>query len=242
MTIRSGLSPVLAGLVSCLAVAAVDAAEIVVIESTAPGIESGSILDSAATVSVPAGSFIVVVEEDGSSRTIDGPWDAPLAAAATDGGGGLVASLGKLVAERETEHQVLGAIRAAPGQVALDSFVVDITRTGPVCVPDGGAPVLWRPGTMAAESEITLTAPDGTSARLLWPDGAQRLAWPESLPAGTGARYAVRLATAPRPVGVELRRIPADIVAGPAQAAWMYEQGCVSQAGKVLADATRPAG
>lgn len=214
------------------------AEEIVIIESTAPGIEAGAILDSADKVSVPEGAMIVVVEADGSTRTIDGPYEAALDAAAKGGeaDGGLIANLGKLVSERENERQVLGAIRAAPGQVPQEIYVVDIGRSGNVCVPADGEIVLWRPETMAAESETTLSDMDsGGDATVLWSAGEQTLDWPAALTPRDGARYAVRLDIAPRPAEIRLRLVPGKLQGDAARAAWMAGAGCRRQAERLLA-------
>ena len=231
----------LAGLALVAGVTAAGAEEIVIIESSAPDVEAGAILDSADVVNVPAGTSIVIVEPDGSTRTIEGPFQAALGAAGEggDAGGGLIANLGKLVSEREESRQVLGAIRAAPGQVAESVYVVDVGRSGDVCIADGASVRLWRPATMAAETEMTLTdAAAGGSATVLWLEGAQTLDWPSALPPADGARYAVRLDIAPRPAEVRLRFIPDDVVSDAARAAWMADAGCRRQAGQLLAHLT----
>lgn len=214
---------------------AAQASEIVVIESTAPGLEAGAFLDPGEAVSVPAGASIVIVEPDGSTRTVDGPFEGPLGAAAApdSGSGGLMANLGKLVSEREEEKQVLGAIRAAPGQVAEAVYVVDVGRSGDVCVPEGAAIRLWRPALMAAESETVLTG-SFEPVTALWLEGEQFLDWPAALPAEDGGRYAIRLAIAPRPAEVRLRFVPASLETDARRAAWMAGAGCRRQAERLL--------
>lgn len=215
---------------------AAQASEIVVIESTVPGLEAGAFLDPAEAVSVPAGASIVIVEPDGATRTVDGPFEGALGAVgATDAGsGGLMANLGKLVSEREEEKQVLGAIRAAPGQVAEAVYVVDVGRSGDVCVPEGAAIRLWRPALMAAESETVLTADSGAPVTALWLEGEQFLDWPAALAAEDGGRYAIRLAIAPRPAEVRLRFVPASLETDARRAAWMAGAGCRRQAERLL--------
>lgn len=211
--------------------------EIVIIESTAPLIEAGVILDSADVVDVPDGTEIVIVEEDGSSRTITGPYNAPISAAGSSSGdSGLIASIGKLVEARRTEQQVLGAIRAAPGQVAPDVYAIDIARSRTVCIPSNTAPTLWRPATLALESEILVTRDaDGAVNTRLWPKGKQFLSWPDSPKAKDGERYTIRLRALPRPSKIDVRIMPLSLTSFAEKSGWMFQQGCRRQAERLLA-------
>lgn len=210
---------------------AATAAEIVIIESTVPDIEAGSIVADTDAITVPAGELIVIVEEDGSSRTIEGPFEGAIGSAGEAEGGGLIANLGKLVQDREESRQVLGAIRAAPGQIAPEVFLIDVARSGVACVPDGDAIRLWRPETLGMETEFALEAAGGAAAvRVLWPENAQTLDWPGGLAAVDGTAYRARLMAAPRPSEITLRRIPADLSSDAERIAWMIEAGCRRQA------------
>jgi hypothetical protein len=211
--------------------------EIVIIESTAPLIEAGVILDSADVVNVPDGTEIVIVEEDGSSRTITGPYNAPISAAGSSSSDqGLIASIGKLVEARKTEQQVLGAIRAAPGQIAPNVYAIDIARSRTVCIPSNTAPTLWRPATLALESEISVTRDaDGAVDTRLWPKGEQSLSWPDNPKAKDGERYTIRLRALPRPSKIDVRVIPPSITSFAEKSSWMFQQGCRRQAERLLA-------
>ena len=228
----------LAGLVLFLALAcssSLAAAEIVIIESTAPGLDAGSMIGADEIVTVPEGAWIVIVEPDGSSRTIEGPYEAAIGAAgAITGGGDLIAGLSKLVAERENEQQILGALRAAPGQIAERVFVVDVARSRTTCVPANQPLVLWRPTTMAVEAETRIETGGGESAVLLWPEGEQELDWPPLLIPGDGEHYLVRLDTAPRPAVIEFRLIPVAITSDAERAVWMLNAGCRRQAERLV--------
>lgn len=213
------------------------AAEIVVIESTVSEVEAGAILEDTDTVSIPAGKMIVVVEEDGSSRTIDGPFEGALGSTGAAESAGLVANLGKLVRDREESRQVLGAIRAAPGQVPPEVFLVDVARSGTNCVPAGKPVRFWRPATMAMESELIVEALGvSESTRLLWPANSQLAEWPAGVTLSDGTAYRMRLAEASRSFELTLRVIPAEIEQALEQAAWMIDAGCRRQARMVLAE------
>lgn len=207
------------------------AAEIVILESTAPGVEAGAIVQDSDPVDVPDGTMLLIVEEDGTTREIAGPFNGPIGSAGGEGnGGGLIANLGKLVKDRETKRQVLGAIRAAPGQVPPDLYLIDAARSGTVCIPAGDAPVLWRPLTMAAETEVNLDGDEQGHGRFVWTGASQTADWPVEVTLSDGAAYALRLGLAPRPTELVVRLIPAEVTKPPARAAWMYEAGCRRQA------------
>jgi hypothetical protein len=211
------------------------AAEIVVIESTVVEIEAGSILDDAQTVSVPEGGMIVIVEEDGSSRTIEGPFEGTLASQGQSDDGGLVANLGKLVRNREESRQVLGAIRAAPGQVPAEVYMVDVARSGINCVLAGKPARLWRPETMSMETELSLESLNGSAVvQVLWANADQVLDWPKQVPASDGSKYRVRLAEASRSFDITIRQVPVEIEEITERIAWMAEAGCRRQARMAL--------
>lgn len=209
----------------------VHSAEIIILESTAPGIEAGSIVQDTDIVQIPDGAVILIAEEDGTTRDIAGPYNGPAGSAGTGGGGGgLIANLGKLVQERENKRQVLGAIRAAPGQVPPDLYLIDAARSETVCLPAGHAPRLWRPATMAAETEVSIRLSDGPSANFLWGSTEQTADWPVEVALRDGGDYALRLGIVPRPTQLSIRLVPSSMEKPTAQAAWMHEVGCRRQA------------
>lgn len=215
----------------------VHSAEIIVLESTAPGIEAGSIVQDTDIVQIPDGAVILVAEEDGTTRDIAGPYNGPAGSAGTgtgEGGGGLIANLGKLVQDRENTRQVLGAIRAAPGQVPPDLYLIDAARSETVCLPAGLAPRLWRPATMAAETEVSIRLFDGPSANFLWGSAEQIADWPAAVTLRDGGDYALRLGIAPRPTQLSIRLVPSSLAKPTAQAAWMYNAGCRRQAALLI--------
>lgn len=210
-------------------------AEIIVLESTAPGIEAGSIVQDTDSVEVPDGTMILLVEEDGTTRDISGPFIGPVGSAGAAGnGGGLIANLGKLVQDRENKRQVLGAIRTAPGQVPPDLYLIDAARSETVCIPEGLEPRLWRPATMAAETEVRLRMANGSSKSFLWPARKQTAKWPSDVALRDDGNYALRLGIAPRPTELSVRLIPESIKLPTVQAAWMFQAGCRRQAALLI--------
>ncbi len=205
---------------------------VVVLSGQVGDLGPGSVVDSATPVDLPAGAVLVVNDATGQTRTIAGPYAGPIGNSASAGGdGGLVASLGQLVASRDAEQSTLGAIRSAPGQTTRDPQVLTVTNSSVQCAPADGAIRLWRPGTMDVDSRLAITDM-ATNARteVIWHAGDAALAWPAGLPATDGGRYRIELDVAPRAIELELHFVPTGLDATDRLAAWMSGVGCRRQA------------
>ncbi|MCA8926667.1 MAG: hypothetical protein KDC18_01255 [Alphaproteobacteria bacterium] len=248
MTVRLWRTLLLAiGLVmaaGAMTAGALHAAPVVVLSSTVPGLQPGSMVDSATAVAVPAGGMVMINDAAGKTRTIAGPYDGPIGeTAAKAGDGGMMANLGRLVASRDTEQTRLGAVRAAPDQQLRDPALITVAHSATQCgLPE--APLrLWRPGTMDGDNRLTITdLASGASAERVWHAGRTVIDWPATLPARDGARYRIRLEIAPRPVELELHRAPAGLDTPARLAAWMESVGCRRQALLLLDTLTAPQG
>lgn len=94
---------------------AVEAADLVVINSNAPGIAKGAVIDDAKPISVPAGSRVSLVSATGAVVTINGPFDGPPSQRAGGGGGD-----GRLVASLATLLQGTPPTRPSSGRIAAE--------------------------------------------------------------------------------------------------------------------------
>ena len=73
------------GLVLVLSALPAPAAEFVVVAGGAPGLMPGQVVQSGATLEIPAGASVTLVSESGKTLTLKGPHSGP---AGTGGGGG----------------------------------------------------------------------------------------------------------------------------------------------------------
>lgn len=97
---------------AALCAGAASAADYVILDSTAAGIEPGIVVDGGADVSIPNGAQVVLIDPAGETVVVDGPYDGTLSAAAASGQEGLGSALGRLTTSRGEDTTVLGAVRA----------------------------------------------------------------------------------------------------------------------------------
>jgi hypothetical protein len=94
--------------ISFLHPVAVLAADVVVLESSAPEIAVGAVVAEDRSVTIPAGRSVTVIMPDGETRIVQGFYQGPLGAArgrATDAASALTGARGG-------DTRVLGAVRA----------------------------------------------------------------------------------------------------------------------------------
>lgn len=225
----------LAAVLLILAVPA-SAADLVVVDSSTPGIKLGQIVAEGATLDVPAGATVILVSQSGKTLTLNGPFSGVPEAAG--GGGGqdqdLVASLSKLLGGG-TESGGLGVMRAVKTTEPTDPWVIVVTRTGTHCAAAGGTTRFWRSSISKATSLSLRLMPNGGKAEVDWPAGAETLAWPAGVEMKDGASYLVRLKNRSSAAKLSLHLIPDDLPTDAHKAARMADLGCTKQAKKLLA-------
>lgn len=89
------------------------AGDVVILESTAPQVAVGDVIDEAHPVVIPAGASVSMIMSDGETRLVEGPYEGPLAAAVGEAGGAAAA----LSSSRGGDTRVLGAVRAPSWEI-----------------------------------------------------------------------------------------------------------------------------
>ncbi|MDG5494868.1 hypothetical protein [Niveispirillum sp. BGYR6] len=204
------------------------AAELVVVESSAPALAPGQVLDSEAALSLPAGSRLVLVSADGATINLQGPFSGKPGNGAGGSSGGVTQSLASLLSARDSDTASLGAVRAASSAQPLPRpWLVDASQSGHGCLQPGAAPVLWRAATAA--TDLTLAPADRAwTATTPWPAGAQDLALPADVPFADGATYLFDMDG--KSSAVTLHVAPEAVKGDRMLAAWMLAKGCERQA------------
>jgi hypothetical protein len=215
--------------------AATDAAQWVVIDSTAPGFEVGQILDDSRPLDVPAGASLTVIGEDGTVTAIAGPFSGVPGGKASTGASGLMEALSRLVRGEGASAASLATMRQAGPIEPPDPWAIDITRSGDHCVRAEGAPALWRASAGDASTLTIRAFPTGPRSKTEWPAGADTVAWPGDVPIADGADFMVRLNGRPTAARITLRVAPTSLPSEAHYAAWMAEAGCRQQAQALLA-------
>lgn len=229
-----------AALMIALPLAPVWAAELLVIGSENADIEEGAIVDAQATVRLAPGARLTLIAEDGTSITLEGPYEGPPleGAARAPAGRTLLRALGALFAAGGgRQGSTKGATRGGPaGGADLGAWLIDTGSQGDACTPNGAPVRLWRAKSERA-SVLKLTHKGArASADVDWPAGAATLAWPGEVPIEDGADYLVRLKGVLVARTLTLHVVPGNLPSEAHRAAWMAERGCLSQARALLAE------
>lgn len=213
------------------------AQDLVIVNSTAPSLKPGQMVESDSPIEVPAGASVTLVSESGKILTLKGPRSGP---PGMGGGGGgdanLLSSLSGLLSASGKETASLGTMRAvAPPMPPDDPWVINIGRSGDHCVPKGGPVTLWRAKSAKAVSLSLKSLTDRSKSKAAWPAGASSLQWPAGMTIADGAKYLARLKGSRTASKLVLHLVPGDLPSDAHRAAWMAGKGCVKQARRLLA-------
>jgi hypothetical protein len=203
---------------------------VVVSDSADFGYKQGALIEDGATIRVPGGKSLLLIDASGKGRTINGPYDGKL----DSGGAGsspdpsVIRALQHIFGERA--DLAAGAVRAAGERPQPpDPQLIDIADSATVCAVPGATPQLWRPKP-TNRTTLTLTRMGtGEHAEIDWPSGQTTMPWPASLPIVDGESYQAMIPgalTRPRLV-VKVVAIGAPTVA---EAGKLADAGCRGQA------------
>ncbi len=221
------------------------AGQLIVIDSTAPELVRGQILDGSKPLGLAAGTRVTLVAEDGQVTTLKGPFSGrPGAGPGVPGGSGLMGSLSRLVGGPSAASGTLAVMRGSRGADPADAWAVNLVRSVHVCVRAGATPVLRRNKSRVANILTVKALPDGPDKSVEWPAGSDRIGWPEGLALTDGGRYLARGSSRKSLAGMSGRttettlvahRVPGGLASDAHRAAWMAENGCMGQARALLA-------
>jgi len=225
-------SVVLAGIASGTA----SAGQLVVVESTTPGLGPGQILDGLKPLTLAAGARVTVIAEDGRIRSLVGPFSGvPDPSDPPPAERSLVASLSRLIVGPSRE-MVLGTLRANISPDPLDPWAVNVFRSGIHCVVEGSVPRLWRPDSKRAVTLGMKMLPYGAKVASNWPAGVATIDWPKGLILKDGSEYLVKRGKGLTATKVNMRLVPEDLPTDAHRIMLMADRGCIRQARRLLHD------
>ncbi len=242
------MRPVLVSFLAFLWVAMAQGAfagQLIVIDSTAPELVPGEVVDGSKLLGVAAGARVTLIAEDGQVTTLKGPFSGrPGAGPGVPGGSGLIGSLSRLVGGPSAASGALGVMRGSRVANPADAWAVNLVRSVHVCVRAGATPVLRRKKSRMARILTVKALPDGAEKSVEWPAGSDRIGWPEGLALTDGGRYLVRVSSRKSLAGMSGRTtettlvahlVPGGLPSDAHRAAWMADIGCIGQARALLA-------
>lgn len=208
----------------------------VVVGSTAPAFTVGTLVEEDATLEVPQGASLTLIDAGGKIKIIEGPFLGRLRSEIEQDpeSNSFLNDLADIIAKAETTEVALGLGRSSnlspetnPWLVAFDESI------GPdLCIsPDGRLSFYRTEGTFPDLEAVRFGSADGTAeAQISWAIEDTLLAWPDALPPDDGGAYFIDPGAATQPTAVELHVAPADVATDAHMAVWLARSGCTIQA------------
>lgn len=223
----------IAALSCLLAGAPARADEMVVVVARGVALHPGERIDTAKPLVLAEGQHVTLVALNGTTLKLDGPYDKPPAAAGSGGSAAGVA-LDALMTQAAARTNEAGVTRAGAPRARLpDPWVLDVSRSGTVCLVAGQKPVLWRPSASRAAKLSVMPADRSWKAEATWPEGADRLVLASDITVNDGTVLFVTLDDGEE-AAVTVTPVPADLPTTEMRVAWLADQGCEPQAEALL--------
>ena len=174
-------------------------AQVIVVQSTAPGLNAGKLLTDDAKVTIPKGAKAIFVLPSGATRTVAGPFKGR----AKDLTKGVKANPGVFDAVRRyvetggSNQRNVGAVRSAVPVTARGKplpfswSAIPVTASGDYCVKKGAAVSLIRARVADQRAITIIDMASRRRARVAFKAGADSVAWPDDLTINPGVTYAM---------------------------------------------------
>jgi hypothetical protein len=209
--------------------ASASAAELIVAQARNIGYAPGAKIDSAHVITLKEGQHLTLISPKGDTIALDGPFTgAPLSAG---NGNGIMTTLAALTGGNRRYGEV-GTTRGTQLNALPSPWLLDVSRSGKVCLLDGSHPVLWRPAA-DSDNEIQITPADQSwKAKMTWPAKQDQLPVATQIVLHDGVTYLVDELGNQNAISVDL--VPSPLQTPEARAAFMAVRGCEEQAEAIV--------
>ncbi len=220
------------GLTLLLASAPAQAADLVVVEARGIGLQIGQAIDPAKPLVLKEGQHVTLINSSGATIKLDGPYNN-LPTASQNGGGNGPVMLAALMTQNQARTSEIGATRgAAPVAKLPDPWVLDVSRTGNVCLVAGHTAQFWRPAATRTSMLAVMPSDRSWKSQAHWPAGRDRLPVTTEVPLRGGDTYFVTLDGSE--AAMTVNAVPAVLDTKAMRVAWMANKGCEAQAEALL--------
>lgn len=210
------------------------AQDAVVLSSTAPGYNVGSVVAGDEQLTVPDGASLALLFQSGDILRLGGPFHGTIHPPHAAGGDTSVSRLAELFRAQGTDASVIGGTREAARRTDgndSDDVQVDTQRSGTYCVHESTSIWLMRPDL---DHPAIAIRHRGSSRAMRWPEDATRIEWPSDVQIDDSSRFMIETPDLGRSIMVTFRVLPDDL---PNEAARIFAGiilGCQEQYGEKL--------
>jgi len=171
--------------------AGAQAADAVLMSSTAPGYAPGMVIGAHDRLTLPDGASATLLFQSGQMLRLRGPFDRALDQVPSAPADAEPSVLAELLRMQGVDASVIGGTRTLGGawrRVVDEEVTIDPQRSGTFCI--GQATSIWlvRPADDGAAWGVRR---HGNVRALVWPDGAARMEWPGDVAIEEGDRFEV---------------------------------------------------
>ncbi len=223
------LGALAAGIVAAGLWAGPAAAEMVVFEADAEGLESGQKLADGTTVTLDEGETATLISESGETFSLEGPYEGVPGGDSGSGAGTTGKALAALMGEREASSDFLGATRKVDF-TRPHPWMVDARHDGDQCIRARGGVTLWRPSA-GRDRPFEMRSGDWRHSGT-WRAEQDTVTMPRDAPVADGRTYHIDVGG--DAVAITLHTVPGNLASPRQRIAWMLGKGCAQQA-KLLA-------
>ena len=184
----------------CAAFSSTASAQVIVIQSTADGLKTGTTIGNDQTITIRAGKQAVFVLPSGSTRTVSGPFDGK-AADLTKGvkaNPSLLAAVKQYVKTGGSNQRAVGAVRSvAPVALArplpFSWHAVPASADGDYCIEKGAKVSLVRAQASRAQTVTIINLQTKRRSQTAFEANQTSIPWPDDMNLDAGATYAILL-------------------------------------------------
>ena len=205
---------------------------VIVMDVRGTKLKPGATIDGDKPLILGEGERITLIRTDGVTVTLRGPFDGvPISKKSLTNDP--KQALSALVATRDARTNSVGSIRAAGDAKELPSpWLIDVTRPGVRCLPEGDRPIFWRPDA-TNEVQLTVTPLDRSyKVESVWRSKSAAVFFPELTLPGENNYFKVNYDQ--QEFSIQVIQIPKTIPQDLVLSAWLLEKGCVQQADALI--------
>jgi hypothetical protein len=211
-----------------LAATGARADDMVVVAARGIALAPGQKIDASKPLKLVEGQHVTLIAVDGVTLKLDGPFDKPPASAKRGGAG--PGSIAALLTQAGARTGEAGVTRSGNSVAALPNpWVLDVSRTGTVCLLQGERPVFWRPVSARAAKLSVMPADRSWLGEAVWPEGSNELIPASDIAIQPDSVFFVAL-DGGEESAVSVSYVPKDLDNNAMRVAWLADQGCEAQA------------